>query len=130
MQPRSVKLHDAAGFEFARHAGKLAADTLDFITPYVKPGVTLNELDYLCQCYIEDNGGIPAPLGYRGFPKANCISVNDVVCHGIPDDTVLKDGDIVNIDVTPILNKWHGDSSRMYVVGHAGTNSLKLCDIT
>lgn len=130
MNKRSIKLFDAVGFEYARRAGRLAAETLDFITPYVKPGISLNELDYLCQCYIEDNGAIPAPLGYHGFPKANCISVNDVVCHGIPDNTILKDGDIVNIDVTPIVDGWHGDSSRMYIVGAAGTESIRLCDIT
>lgn len=128
MKTRSIKFFNDDDFVRARRVGQLAASTLDFITPYVIPGVSLNHLDYLCQCYIEDNGGIPAPLGYHGFPKANCISVNHVVCHGIPDDTVLNDGDIVNIDVTPILDGWHGDSSRMYIVGHAGTTSVKLCD--
>ena len=125
-----MKRFGAAGFKKARRAGKLAAETLDFITPYVKPGISLNELDYLCQSFIEDNDAIPAPLGYYGFPKANCISVNDVACHGIPDDTILKDGDIVNIDVTPIVDGWHGDSSRMYVAGHAGTEPLRLCNVT
>lgn len=130
MPKRSVKLHDAEGFARARRAGRLAAETLDFITPYVRAGVTLNELDYLCQCFIEDNGAIPAPLGYRGYPKANCISVNYVVCHGIPDDTVLQSGDILNIDVTVKLDGWHGDTSRMYAVDPAGTTALQLCDIT
>lgn len=128
MLQRNVKLHDSTAFARARRAGRLAADTLDFITPYVKPGISLNELDYLCHCYIIDNGAIPAPLGYCGFPKSNCISVNDVVCHGIPSDRKLNDSDIVNIDVTVILDGWHGDSSRMYVAGHAGTRFLGLCD--
>lgn len=130
MQIRSIKLHGPIGFGRARQAGQLAAETLDFIAAYVKPGVSLNELDRLCQSYIEERDAIPAPLGYRGFPKANCISVNNVVCHGIPNESLLKDGDIVNIDVTPILNGWHGDSSRMYIAGTASTESVRLCDVT
>lgn len=90
-----------------RKAGRLAAATLDFITPYVQPGVTTGELDRLLEQHIRDHGGVPAPLGYRGFPKANCISVNHVVCHGIPGDKRLQNGDILNIDVTPKIGRAH-----------------------
>ena len=97
-----------------RKAGRLAAEMLDFITPYVKPGVTTDELDRLCHGFIVDHGAIPAPLNYRGFPRSICTSINHVVCHGIPGDRKLIEGDILNIDVTPILDGWHGDTSRMY----------------
>lgn len=100
-----------------RKAGQLAAQTLDFITPYVKPGVTTEELDKLCHDFIIKNGAIPAPLNYKGFPKSICTSINHVVCHGIPCDKKLKNGDIMNIDVTVILDGWHGDTSRMFMVG-------------
>lgn len=113
-----------------RKAGRLAAATLDFITPYVQPGVTTGELDRLLEQHIRDHGGVPAPLGYRGFPKANCISVNHVVCHGIPGDKRLQNGDILNIDVTPILDGWYGDSSRMYLCGDVGVKAKKLVDVT
>ena len=95
--------------------GGLAAETLDFITPHVVPGVTTGELDRLCHEYIVEHDAIPAPLNYRGFPKSICTSINHVVCHGIPGDRRLKDGDILNIDVTVILDGWHGDTSRMYL---------------
>jgi methionyl aminopeptidase len=128
---RSVKIHDSTGFDRARKAGRLAAATLDHITPFVKPGITTAELDDICHDYIKQNGAIAAPLGYRGFPKANCISVNHVVCHGIPSsEKYLQDGDILNIDVTVKLDGWHGDSSRMYIAGRAGIKARKLCDIT
>lgn len=126
----TIELHDSLALAKLRRAGRLAADTLDFITPYVKPGVSLNDLDYLCHCYIVDNDAIPAPLNYRGFPKSICTSVNHVVCHGIPSDKKLEDGDIVNIDVTVILDGYHGDSSRMYYAGAAGIKVRKLCDTT
>jgi methionyl aminopeptidase len=113
-----IELHtDPADFEGMRAAGRLAAATLDMITDHVKPGVTTEELDTLCRHFIEKHGAIPAPLGYKGYPKSICTSVNHVVCHGIPDNRKLKNGDIVNIDVTVILNGWHGDTSRMYFVG-------------
>lgn len=126
----TIELHDSSALIKLRRAGLLAADTLDFITPYVKPGIKLNELDYLCHCYIIDNNAIPAPLNYRGFPKSICTSVNHVVCHGIPSDKILEDGDIINIDVTVILDGYHGDSSRMYYAGAAGTKVRKLCETT
>src|SRR4051794_14790005 len=112
-----IRIHTPDDFEGMRKAGRLAAETLDFITPHVKPGVTTDALDRLCHGFILDHGGIPAPLNYRGFPRSICTSINHVVCHGIPGDRRLVEGDIVNIDVTPILDGWHGDSSRMYLVG-------------
>jgi methionyl aminopeptidase len=127
---RSVKLHKADAFAAMRRAGRLAAEVLDFITPHVKPGVTTIELDRLCHDYIIDRKAVPAPLGYRGFPKSICTSVNHVVCHGIPGDKKLVDGDIINIDVTVILDGWHGDTSRMYFVGDVGVRARKLVDIT
>jgi methionyl aminopeptidase len=127
---RAVKLHGPADFEGMRRAGQLAAETLDFIAPHVKPGVTTGDLDQLCHDFIVARGGICAPLGYKGFPKSICTSVNHVVCHGIPGDKVLEDGDILNIDVTPILDGWHGDSSRMYLVGNVGVKARKLVDTT
>src|SRR5579862_4111975 len=113
-QERSIKLHGPEGFAGMRRAGQLAAELLDFITPYVKPGVTTDELDRLCAGFTTDRGAVSAPLNYRGFPRSICTSVNHVVCHGIPGDRKLADGDIVNIDVTPIVDGWHGDTSRMF----------------
>ncbi len=125
-----VKIHDEADFEGMRRAGRLAAETLDFITPEVQPGVTTEHLDKLCHEFILDHGAIPAPLNYRGFPKSICTSVNHVICHGIPGDKVLRDGDIINIDVTPIVDGWHGDTSRMFPVGNIGVKARKLIDVT
>jgi methionyl aminopeptidase len=125
-----VTLHGPEDFEGMRKAGRLAAETLDFIGPYVVPGVTTAELDRLCSEFIAARGGISAPLNYRGYPKSICTSVNHVVCHGIPGDKKLEDGDIVNIDVTPIVDGWHGDSSRMYYVGKAGVKAKKLVEVT
>jgi methionyl aminopeptidase len=126
-----VKLHDTQEFDAMRRAGRLAAETLDFITPYVHPGVATSELDRLCHDFIVERGSVPAPLGYRGFPRSICTSVNHVVCHGIPDDKkILQDGDILNIDVTPIVGGWHGDSSRMFFVGKVGVKAKKLVDVT
>jgi len=113
-----------------RRAGRLAAETLDMITPHVRPGVTTAELDRLCHEHILAHEATPAPLGYRGYPKSICTSINHVVCHGIPGERVLADGDIVNIDVTVILDGWHGDTSRMYVAGNASTKSRLLLDVT
>lgn len=127
---RAVPIHGESGFEGMRKAGRLGAETLDFITPYVKPGVTTNELDHLCHEFVTQRGGVSAPLGYRGFPKSICTSINHVVCHGIPSDKVLENGDIVNIDVTPTLDGWHGDTSRMYLVGEVGVRAKKLVDAT
>lgn len=125
-----ITIHGIQGFEGMRKAGKLAAQTLDFITPYVKVGVTTQELDQLCHNFILDHGAIPAPLGYRGYPKSICTSINHVVCHGIPGDKKLLDGDILNIDVTVIVDGWHGDTSRMFTVGKVGVRASKLIDTT
>ena len=113
-------------FEQIKIAGNLAADTLDEVTSYVKPGVTTNKLDKICYEFIRDNGGYSAPLFYRGFPKSSCTSVNNVICHGIPANKILKEGDIINIDVTSIVNGWHGDTSRMFFVGDVSVKSKNL----
>lgn len=125
-----IKIHTPEDYEGMRKSGKLASQTLDFITPYVKPGVTTGELDKLCHDFIIDHDAIPAPLNYRGFPKSICTSINHVVCHGIPADKVLKEGDIVNIDVTTILDGWYGDTSRMFPVGKINVKAKKLIDVT
>lgn len=114
-----------------RAAGRLAAETLDYITPFVKPGENTLKLNDLCHAFIEKHGAIPAPLGYKGYPKATCISVNEVVCHGIPrTDEILKEGDVLNIDVTVILDGFHGDTSRMYAVGKISPEAQSLIDTT
>ena len=125
-----VPIHGADAFAAMRRAGRLAAEVLDFITPHVVPGATTGALDELCHGFILDHDAVPAPLNYRGFPKSICTSVNHVVCHGIPGDKVLKDGDIVNIDITVILDGWHGDTSRMFPVGRAGVKASRLMDAT
>lgn len=126
-----IQIHTEAEFEGMRKAGQLAAETLDMITDHVVPGVTTEALDKLCHDFITKNGAIPAPLGYKGFPKSTCTSKNHIICHGIPDETVLKDGDILNIDVTVILDGWHGDTSRMYLVGDkVPLKAKKLVEVT
>ncbi len=127
---RRVTLYQEADFAGLRAAGRLAAETLDMITPHVRPGVSTAELDTLCHEFIVAHGAVPAPLHYRGFPKSICTSINHVVCHGIPGERRLDEGDIVNIDVTVILDGWHGDSSRMYVAGNASTRARVLIDVT
>jgi methionyl aminopeptidase len=128
---RRIVIHDAEDFESMRKAGRLAAETLDFVTPRVKAGVSTEELDRLCHDFIVEHGAVPAPLGYRGFPKSICTSVNHVVCHGIPSERkTLKDGDIVNIDVTVILDGWHGDTSRMFPIGKPGVKAHRLVEVT
>ena len=117
-------------FEHIRIAGTLAANTLDEITSYVVPGVTTSKIDKICYEFIRDNGGYSAPLFYRGFPKSCCTSANHVVCHGIPADKYLKEGDIINIDVTAIVNGWHGDTSRMFYVGDVSVKSKNLVSAT
>ena len=135
-KPEGIELHTERDFEGMRRAGRLAAEVLDMITDHVKPGISTEELDTLCHDHIISNGGIPAPLNYQGagpypFPKSICTSVNHVVCHGIPGDKRLKEGDIINIDVTVILDGWHGDTSRMYLVGtKIPVKARRLVDIT
>ena len=115
--------------EGMRRAGRLAADVLDMVTPHIEAGVTTEHLDTLCHRYItEELGAVPAPLNYRGFPKATCISVNHVVCHGIPGPKRLKKGDILNIDITVIKDGWHGDTSRMFIVGEPSIRARRLVE--
>ena len=111
-------------------AGKLAAQTLDMITDHVKPGISTNKIDQLCYEFIRDNKGYCAPLYYRGFKKSLCTSLNHVVCHGIPSDRILDDGDIVNIDVTTIVDNYHGDTSRMFCVGETSVKAKNLINAT
>jgi len=125
-----IKLHGPEAFEGMRRAGKLAAEILDALARHVVPGVTTEELDEIVYRMTIEGGGVPATLGYRGYTHSSCISINHVVCHGIPGDRALKDGDIVNIDVTPIVDGWHGDTSRMYLVGDVSIRARKLVDIT
>src|SRR6478752_6265180 len=125
-----IKIHGQEAFEGMRRAGILAGETLDFVTPYTRPGITTGELDRLCHGFIVDHDAIPAPLNYRGFPKSICTSINHVVCHGIPGDRRLMEGDILNIDVTVILDGWHGDTSRMFYVGKPSVKAQRLVDAT
>ena len=114
-----------------RVAGRLAANVLDMIEDYVKPGISTNELDRICHEYIIDvQGAIPAPLNYKGFPKSICTSVNHVVCHGIPSDKILKSGDCINIDITVIKDGFHGDTSRMFFAGKPSIQAKRLSEIT
>ncbi|EFH12615.1 type I methionyl aminopeptidase [Pseudoroseomonas cervicalis] len=129
-EARRITLHAPEDFAGMRRAGQLAAATLDMITPHVKPGVTTERLDDLCDQFIRDHGAVSACLGYRGYPKSTCISINHVVCHGIPGPKALQDGDILNIDITVILDGWYGDTSRMYVAGQASTKARVLLDVT
>ncbi len=130
-EERRITIHSAEDFTAMRAAGRLAAETLDYITPFVQPGVSTEELDRLCHDFIVKRGAIPAPLDYRGFPKSICTSVNHVVCHGIPNERKrLADGDILNIDVTVILDGWHGDTSRMYYAGTPKVRAKRLVETT
>ena len=125
-----VNLHNKNDFEKMHKAGRLAADVLDYITDFVKPDVTTEYLDKLCHDFIINNNAIPAPLYYKGYPKSTCISVNHVVCHGIPGMKLLKNGDILNIDITVIFDGWHGDTSRMFFVGEPSTKAKILTRVT
>jgi methionyl aminopeptidase len=130
-EDRRIKIHTPEDFAGMRKAGALAAEVLDFITPHVVPGVTTDALDRLCHGFIVDHGAIPAPLNYRGFPRSICTSINHVVCHGIPGDRKLVEGDIVNIDITVILDGWHGDTSRMFLVGErVPLKARRLVEVT
>lgn len=126
----AIKLHGAAAFEGMRLAGRLAAEILDEVAAHVRPGVTTAAIDDLVRQMTLDGGAVPATLGYRGYAHSCCISINHVVCHGIPSDRTLRDGDIVNVDVTPLLDGWHGDSSRMYLVGDVPLKARRLVDVT
>ena len=126
----AVTLHNPADFDGMRRAGRLAAEVLDLLVPLVKPGVTTAALDKVAYDYVVSHGAVPACLGYRGYRHTVCTSINHVVCHGIPNDKPLRDGDIVNIDVTVILDGWHGDHSRMFAVGDVKLKAMRLIDIT
>jgi methionyl aminopeptidase len=126
----TIKLHGPEGFAGMRKAGRLAAEILDALAPMVQPGVTTAAIDDAVRQMTLDGGAVPATLGYRGYAHSCCVSINHVVCHGIPSDKTLKDGDIVNIDVTPLLDGWHGDSSRMYLVGDVPLKARRLVDVT
>jgi methionyl aminopeptidase len=126
----SIKIHSAEDYEGMRRAGRVAAECLDMLTPYVKPGVVTDDLDKLAREFTLDNGALPACLFYRGYSKTVCISPNHVVCHGIPGPRSLRDGEIANIDVTCIVDGWHGDTSRMYLVGDVPARAKRLVDVT
>ncbi|MDA9092179.1 type I methionyl aminopeptidase [Pelagibacteraceae bacterium] len=117
-------------FESTRAAGIIASGALDEVVKIIKPGITTNEIDHLCYEYINDNGAYSAPLFYRGFPKSCCTSANHVICHGIPQNKILDEGDIVNVDVTSYKNGWHGDTSRMFFVGEVSVKARKLTEVT
>lgn len=125
-----ITIHSKADFEGMRKAGKLAAEILDMIGEHVRVGITTGELDQICHDFMIANHSVPATLGYRGYPKSSCISLNHVVCHGIPGDKALKEGDILNIDVTCILDGWYGDNSRMYVAGNPSVKAKRLMQVT
>ncbi len=127
----TIKIKTPEEIEKMRIAGRLAAEVLEMIEPHVQPGVTTNELNQICHDYIvNEQGCIPAPLNYHGFPKSICTSVNHTVCHGIPNDKKLKNGDIINIDITVIKDGYHGDTSKMFYVGEVAPHAKRLCEVT
>jgi len=117
-------------FEKMRIAGKLAAQTLDMLTNFIKPGISTEQIDKISFEFIKDNGGYSAPLYYRGFKKSLCTSLNHVVCHGIPSERILDDGDIVNVDLTAVVNEYYGDTSRMFTIGNVSVKAKNLIDAT
>jgi methionyl aminopeptidase len=125
-----IRLHSAADFEGMRRAGRLVAEALDMLVEHVQPGVSTERLDKLVFDFAMDHGAMPATMMYRGYRKSTCTSINHVVCHGIPNEKPLREGDIVNIDVTVILDGWHGDSSRMYLVGEVPRRAERLVEVT
>jgi methionyl aminopeptidase len=125
-----IPLHGEEGFAGMRKAGGLTAEALDLLTDYVKPGVTTAELDRLAYSFARDNGAVPATIFYKGYRHSICTSINHVVCHGIPDERPLREGDIVNIDLTLVVDGWHGDSSRMYAVGEIARKAERLIEVT
>ena len=126
----SIIKHSKKDFLKMHKAGKLAAEVLDYINDFIEPNITTDYLNNLCHDFIIRNNATPAPLNYKGFPKSTCISVNHVVCHGIPGDKLLKNGDILNIDITVILDGWYGDTSRMFYVGKPSAKAKILTKIT
>ena len=130
MRTGQIRRHGPEGFEGMRKAGRLAAACLDMLAPHVKPGVATGRLDDLARDFVLDHGATPACIGYRGYRHTTCISLNHVICHGIPSDKTLKDGDILNIDVTVIVDGWHGDTSRMYFAGEPKVKARRLVETT
>ncbi|MBI1362997.1 MAG: type I methionyl aminopeptidase [Proteobacteria bacterium] len=128
---RKVTVKNNVELNKMRIAGRFAAEVMDYVTPFIKAGVSTLEIDKLCHDYIVKHGHIPAPLNYKGFPKSVCTSINEVVCHGIPDaKRLLKDGDIMNLDITVIVDGYHGDHSRMFLIGQVSDEARKLVDVT
>jgi methionyl aminopeptidase len=127
---RDVQIYTINDFEKMRKAGNLAARTLDYASSFIKPGISTDEIDKICHDFIIENGARPSPLGYHGYPKSVCTSLNHVVCHGIPSDRKLQIGDIMNLDVTVELDGWHGDTSRMFAIGKVSILAQKLIDTT
>ncbi|MEQ3746232.1 MAG: type I methionyl aminopeptidase [Henriciella sp.] len=130
MRIGEIRIHDEDGFEGMRKAGRLVAECLDILVGEVKPGVTTGAIDNMIRDFVFDHGAQSATIGYRGYRHASCISLNHVICHGIPGDRMFKDGDIANIDVTVIVDGWHGDHSRMYSAGSPKRIATRLMDIT
>ena len=131
MTHEKLTVYPISDFDGLRRAGRLAAETLDYITPFVQPGISTADLDERLENYMRSHGAIPATIGYHGYEKASCISPNHVVCHGIPSPTkILQDGDIINIDITVILDGWFGDTSRMYYVGKPSIKAKRLVETT
>jgi methionyl aminopeptidase len=127
----SIIIKNASEIEKMRVAGRLAAEVLEMLEPHVVPGITTNELDRICHDYIVNvQDAIPAPLNYKGFPKSICTSINQTVCHGIPNDKKLKSGDIVNVDITIIKDDYHGDTSKMFCVGEVSVFAKRLMKVT
>ncbi|MCA3628893.1 MAG: type I methionyl aminopeptidase [Methylobacterium sp.] len=129
-QPGSIRLHGPEAFAAMRRAGRLTAEALDMLVPMVKPGVTTDAIDRAVFEFAMDHRAFPATLYYHGYPRSCCTSINHVVCHGIPSDKPLREGDIVNIDVTFIVDGWHGDASRMYAVGEIPRRAMRLLEVT
>ncbi|HWX73116.1 MAG TPA: M24 family metallopeptidase, partial [Xanthobacteraceae bacterium] len=125
-----IKIHGPAAFDGMRKAGALAAECLDMLAGEIRPGITTERVDRLVYEFGHDHGALPATLMYRGYRKATCTSINHVVCHGIPVEKPLREGDIVNVDVTLILDGWHGDSSRMYSIGEIPRRAERLLEVT
>ena len=126
----AIKLHGPEGFEGMRKAGRLSAEILDALTSFIVPGITTEEIDDFVRKMTLDAGAIPATLGYRGYTHSCCTSINHVVCHGIPGPKVLREGDIVNVDVTSIVDGWHGDTNRTYLVGEVPIKAKRLVEVT
>jgi methionyl aminopeptidase len=126
----AIKLHDAPAFDAMRHVGRISADILDALVPFIVPGVTTEEIDALVLRMTLEAGATPATLNYRGYTHSCCTSINHVICHGIPGSKALKDGDIVNVDVTSIVDGWHGDTNRTYLVGDVPIKARRLVEVT